>query len=207
MSEPIESAAAVMVRDYVILAFLVSLGSLQLATSISEIRGLWLIPHKQTTRVIGFALIALGLAYYIFGPLYLEGPWATGSVIDGTSENRAWGTASLNEISGARNLNDIHGGMAGTAYAVYFVFSAVLATIIAAAIAGIRHRYLGPHSANTTAHTSADGLDALKHTDPLTTFTTSLANLRRGLPLDLEHMMQGTHRWSIPAILERTFRN
>lgn len=207
MSDQIESAAAVMVRDYVVLAFLVSLGSLQLATSISEIRGLWLIPHKQTTRILGILLITLGLTYYILSPLYLEGPWAAGTVIDGTSENRAWGTASIEEISGARNVNDIHGGMAGTAYAVYFVFSAVLATIIAAAIAGIRHRYLGPRTTHKAAHSSTDGLDALKHTDPLTTFTTSLTNLRRGLPLDLERMTQTTHRWSIPAILERTFRN
>ncbi len=203
MTDPIESAAAVMVRDYIILAFLVSLGALQIATSISEIRGLWIIPHKLTTRILGIILISLGIAYYLLSPLYLEGPWAAGSVIDGTSENRAWGTASLDEISGARNLNDIHGGMAGTAYAVYFVLSAVLATIIAAAIAGIRHRYLGPR----IAHTSADGLDALKQSDPLTTLSTSLSNLRRGLQLDLERMMQSTHRWSIPSIIERTFRN
>ena len=68
--------------------------------------------------------------------------------------------------------------MAGTAYAVYFVLSAVLATIIAAAIAGIRQRYLGPR----IVHSSADGLDALKHSDPLTTLSVSLTNLRRGLP-------------------------
>ena len=203
MTDPIEAAAAVMVRDYIILAFLVSLGALQIATSISGIRGLWVLPHRNLTRAFGILSILLGLGYYILSPLYLEGPWAAGSVIDGTSENRAWGTASLDEISGARNLNDIHGGMAGTAYAVYFVISAVLATIIAAAIAGIRHRYLGPR----IAHTSADGLDALKQTDPLTTLSTSLSNLRRGLPLDLERMMQSTHRWSIPSIIERTFRN
>ena len=203
MTDPIQSAATIMVRDYVVLAFLVSLGGLQITTSISEIRGLWLLPNKNLTRALGILLIILGLGYYLFSPLWIEGPWAAGSVVDGTSENRAWGTASLDEISGARNLNDIHGGMAGTAYAVYFIFSAVLATIIAAAIAGIRQRYLGPR----IAHTNADGLDALKQTDPLSTLSVSLSNLRRGFPLDLQHMLQTTHRWSIPSIIERTFRN
>ena len=68
MTDPIESAAAVMVRDYVLLAFLVSLGALQIATSISETRGLWIIPHKLTTRILGILLIILGLAYYISQP-------------------------------------------------------------------------------------------------------------------------------------------
>ncbi len=203
MTDPIQSAAAIMVRDYVVLAFLVSLGALQITTSISEIRGLWLLPNKNLTRALGILLIILGLGYYLLSPLWLEGPWAAGSVVDGTSENRACGTASLDEISGARNLNDIHGGMAGTAYAVYFIFSAVLATIIAAAIAGIRQRYLGPK----TLSSSADGLDALKQTDPLSTLSVSLSNLHRGIALDIERMMQATHRWSIPAIFERTFRN
>ena len=116
MSDQIELAAAVMVRDYFILAFIVSLGALQIVTSISGIRGLWVLPRGDITRVLGIVLIAIGLGYYIFSPLWLEGPWSAGSVIDGTSEGRVWGTATLDEISGARNLNDIHGGMAGTAY-------------------------------------------------------------------------------------------
>ena len=203
MTDPIQSAAAIMVRDYVVLAFLVSLGALQITTSISEIRGLWLLPNRNLTRAFGILLIILGLGYYLFSPLWIEGPWAAGSVVDGTSENRAWGTASLDEISSARNLNDIHGGMAGTAYAGYFILSAVLATIIAAAIAGIRQRYLGPR----ISHTNADGLDALKQTDPLSTLSVSISNLRRGIALDIERMMQTSHRWSIPSIIERTFRH
>ena len=62
MSEQIESAANLMARDYLILAFLVSLGSLQIAVSISRIRGLWIIPNRILTRVLGIALIIFGIA-------------------------------------------------------------------------------------------------------------------------------------------------
>ena len=144
MSDQIESAAALMVRDYLILAFLVSLGALQIAVTISGIRGLWLLSNRNLTRYLGILLIFIGFAYYIFSPIWIEGPWAAGSVIDGTSENRQWGTATLSEISGARNLNDIHGGMAGTAYAIYFVLSAVLATLFAAIVGAITIRLSQP---------------------------------------------------------------
>ena len=142
MSDQIESAAALMVRDYLILALLVSLGALQISVSISGIRGLWLLPHRNLTRALGVLLIILGLGYYLLSPLWIEGPWAAGSVVDGTSENRIWGTAAIDEISAARNVNDIHGGMAGTAYAVFFVLSAVLATTFAAAIGAFNVRIM-----------------------------------------------------------------
>lgn len=203
MSDQFEPAANLMVRDYLILAFLVSLGALQIVTSISGIRGLWLFSRRDVTRVLGILLIASGLAYYIFSPLWIEGPWAAGSVINGTSEGRIWGTATLAEISGVRNLNDIHGGMAGTAYAGYFILSAVLATIFAAIVGGIRQRLSG----NVSSPSNADGLDGLKHTDPLSTLRISFSNLRRDLQPDLRRMMRSTRRWSIPSLIERTWRN
>ncbi len=204
-----------MVRDYLILAFLVSLGTLQIAVTISGIRGLWLLPNRNLTRYLGILIIVVGLAYYIFSPIWIEGPWAAGSVIDGTSENRQWGTASLSEISGARNLNDIHGGMAGTAYAVYFVASAVLATIFASIIGAINLR-LSPlrsegdawSEANTQAVTEpADGLDALKTADPITTLKSSLNNLRQTGKADIRNEMRSAHRWSIPYMIGRMWRN
>ena len=217
MSDQIESAAALMVRDYLILAFLVSLGSLQIAVTISGIRGLWLLPNRILTRYLGILIVVVGLAYYIFSPLWIEGPWAAGSVIDGTSENRQWGTAAFSEISGTRNLNDIHGGMAGTAYAVYFVVSAVLATLFAAIIGAINIR-LSPSPSRSEGDAwseaitqgmpeSTDGLDILKNNDPITTFKSSLSNLRQTGKADIRHEMHSTHRWSIPSMIGRMRRN
>ena len=220
MSEQIESAANLMARDYLILAFLVSLGSLQIAVSISRIRGLWIIPNRILTRVLGIALIIFGIALYILSPLWVEGPWAAGSVTDGTSIDRDWGTADLGELSAARNLNDIHGGMAGTAYAVYFIFSAVLATIFAAVLATIKNR-LFPNPRVSPIHGGnvrqdkggpkrsepTDGLDALKHSDAISTLSTSLRNLRRTGIDDARQHMRSAHRWSIPSMIERMWRN
>ncbi len=211
MSDQIESAAALMVRDYLVLAFLVSLGALQISVSISGIRGLWVLPHSNLTRAFGILLIILGLGYYLLSPLWIEGPWAAGSVVDGTSENRIWGTASIDEISGARNLNDIHGGMAGTAYAVFFVLSAILATLFAAIVGAINiriidspsfRRGLGGGDAKAT-----DGLGALKHSDALATLTGSLNQLRNTGREDALGEMRSAHRWSIPSLIGRMWRN
>ena len=226
MSDQLETAAAMMVRDYLILAFLVSLGALQIAVTISGIRGLWLIPNRTLTRSLGIVLIAIGFAYYIFSPIWIEGPWAAGSVVDGTSENRQLGTAALSEVSGARNLNDIHGGMAGTAYAVYFVLSAVLATIFAAIIGTINLRkFPSPSRSEGDAANSspfskgryrgvpqgepepADGLDALKINDPITTLKSSLSNLRKNASKDVRTELRSAHQWSIPSMIGRMRRN
>ena len=218
-----------MVRDYVILAFLVSLGALQIAVTISGIRGLWLLPNRNLTRYLGILIVAIGFAYYIFSPIWIEGPWAAGSVVDGTSENRQWGTAALSEISGARNLNDIHGGMAGTAYAIYFVLSAVLATLFAAIIGTINIRLsqpsIPPSSSKRAGGDDAvippsfrrglgggdteatDGLDALKHSDAFATLTESLNQLRDHGREDARDEMRSAHRWSIPSMIGRMRRN
>ncbi len=251
MSDQIASAANMMVRDYLILAFLVSLGTLQIAVTISGIRGLWLLPNRNLTRYLGILIIVVGIAYYILSPIWIEGPWAAGSVIDGTSENREWGTAVLSEISGARNLNDIHGGMAGTAYAIYFVASAVLATLFAAVIGAInirRSRSTSYRASETIANSPSfrrkpaacgterpsrgdggseatsrplcpsdispvnggnpgDGLDALANTDAFSTLITSLRNLRKNGLVDVRNEIRSAHRWSIPSIIGKGWRD
>ncbi len=265
MSDQVENAANLMARDYLILAFLVSLGSLQITVSISGIRGLWLLPSRLPTRILGIVLIILGIALYILSPLWVEGPWAAGSVTDGTSADRLWGTAALDEISAARNLNDIHGGMAGTAYAGFFVLSAVLATLFAATIGTVNNRLFpspsrsegdawseaitqgAPESSNACSSSESssrpfergsqnpgvspakrgecpkdkggsydsieskprgpDGLDALKNNDPLTTFKSSLRNLRLTGANDIRNHLQSAHRWSIPSVVERMWSN
>ena len=208
MSDPIESAASLMVRDYLILAFLVSLGALQIAVSISGIRGLWVLPHRNLTRAFGILLVSVGIATYILSPLWIEGPWAAGSVADGTSDGREWGTATINEISAARNINDIHGGMAGTAYAIVFMLSAVLATTFAAIVGALNVRIWNPPSFRRGPGAGpADGLDALKQTDVISTFASSSRNLLRNAKADANEHMSTTHRWSIPSLIVRMWRN
>ena len=208
MTDQIETAASLMVRDYLILAFLVSLGALQIAVSISGIRGLWLLPNQLLTRALGILLIAAGIAIYVLSPLWIEGPWAAGSVADGTSDGREWGTATINEISAARNINDIHGGMAGTAYAIVFLLAAVLATTFAAILGTLNVRIWNPPSFRRgLGGGPADGLDALKNTAAVSTFASSLRNLLRTAKADANEHMSTTHRWSIPSLIVRMWRN
>ena len=278
MTDQIETAASLMVRDYLILAFLVSLGALQIAVSISGIRGLWLLPNQLLTRALGILLIAAGIAIYVLSPLWIEGPWAAGSVADGTSDGREWGTATINEISAARNINDIHGGMAGTAYAIVFLLAAVLATTFAAILGTLNVRISNPptlrrgsegdqldppssrrapgedhndppasrkapggghnnppasRKAPGGGHNNppasrrapgeghknppsfrrglgggpADGLDALKNTPAVSTFASSLRNLLRTAKADTNEHMSTTHRWSVPSLIARMWRN
>ena len=292
MTDQIESAASLMVRDYLILAFLVSLGALQIAVSISGIRGLWLLPNQLLTRALGILLIGVGITTYILSPLWVEGPWAAGSVADGTSAGREWGTATINEISAARNINDIHGGMAGTAYAIVFLLAAVLATTFAAILGTLNIRISNPPTLsrgsegdqldppasrkapggghnNPPASRKApggghnnppssrrapggdhnnppssrrgpgeghnnppssrrapegghnnppsfrrgpgggptDGLDALKQTDVISTFASSLRNLLRTAKADANEHMLTTRSWSIPSLIVRMWRN
>ena len=87
-------------------------------------------------------------------------PWDAGSVVDGTSENRQWGTAALSEISGARNLNDIHGGMAGNRIRRLLVISAVLATLFTAIIGTINIRIAQPSNPPSSIR-KAGGDDAV----------------------------------------------
>ena len=127
---------------------------------------------------------------------------------------------------GARNLNDIHGGMAGTAYAVYFVFSAVLATFFAAIIGTINIRLSPSPSRNEgDAVTSSplskgryrgvsqrmpeptDGLDSLTNSDAFTTLSISLRELRDTGREDVRNEMRAAHRWSIPSMIGRVWRN
>ena len=210
MSEQIESTAALMVRDYLILTFLVSLGALQITVSISGIRGLWLTSNRAFNRVVGVMLIVSGLCFYIFSPIWIEGPWAAGSVVDGTSEGRVWGTAALNEISGARNLNDIHGGMAGTAYAVFFLLSAALATLFAAIIGAINMRLMRSRDQigeSRPGSARLDGLDALSHTDAVRAMFASLETLRAEGFREARNQMKSGRRWKIPRRIAGIWRD
>ena len=208
MSDQIETAASLMVRDYLLLAFLLSLGGLQIAVSISGIRGLWILPNQLLTRALGILLITVGVATYILSPLWIEGPWAAGSIVDGTSAGREWGTATLSEISAARNINDIHGGMAGTAYFAYFILAVVLATLAASIIGTIQQKLSTPISdPQPSDGENSDGLEALKQTDPLATLIGSLRILRRTGMEDARKELRSAHRWSIPSLTQRMWKN
>lgn len=118
---------------YFLFAFLASLGTLQIAVSNAGTRGLWLTPHAGMTRLLGIAFILTGMAIFFLQPLWIEGPWAAGSV-EADSLTRDWGKASWDELAGARNVNDIHGGLDGVKQAMWFPLAAILAFVVSAIV-------------------------------------------------------------------------
>ncbi len=192
-----------MVRDYVVLSVLVNLGFLQIAASISGLQGLWLVPNQSAVRILGLALIVAGVSWYLLSPLWVEGPWAAGTVIDGTSEHRGYGTARMTELSGARNLNDIHGGMAGTAYAGYFFASAVMAYIATAFVGLVIMRFVGDATRRSNA---ADGLEALRSTDAFAGLVVSLRSLRAEGVEEFRTAFDRAPNWSLPSLVARLWR-
>ena len=126
-----ETVRDVFASHYFLFAFLASLGTLQIAVANAGTRGLWLTPRRLVNRWLGVALILSGIAVFFLMPLWIEGPWADGSV-QADSVNREWGQARWGELAGARNVNDIHGGLDGTRQAIWFPLTAILAFIVSA---------------------------------------------------------------------------
>lgn len=129
----------VFASHYFLLAFLASLGTIQVAVTISGARGLWLTPHRTVTRWLGIALIITGFLIFFAQPLWIEGPWAAGSV-EADSASREWGQADWSDLGAARNVNDIHGGLDGTRQAIWFPLSALLAFAISALVGALNLR-------------------------------------------------------------------
>ncbi len=203
MSYDIDAVAAMMGRDYLLFAFLVNLGVLQIATTISGARGLWLLPWRRPALYLGVSLVAVGVMVFVLSPMWNEGPWAAGSVVDGTSEGREWGKATLSDITNARNLNDIHGGLDGNDYARLFPLSALLAFIVCATVGGISIVIKRPKSSRKK---DADGLDALGHDHYLAALAVSFSVMKRTMRKDIDSFMSEAPRWSVPKWIERRWR-
>ena len=118
-------------RQYFVMAFLVVLGALQIAASIPGIRGMMILPGRIPTRFLGGGLIVLGIVLFYLMPLWVDGPWAAGSV-ESDSTNREWGRAAWSDLGAARNVNDVDGGLSGTDHARWFPMAMALALITSA---------------------------------------------------------------------------
>jgi hypothetical protein len=189
---------------YFIFAFLASLGTLQIAVSNSGIRGLWLTPHRGMTRWLGVALIITGIVIFFLQPMWVEGPWAAGSV-EADSITREIGTASWSELAGARNVNDIHGGLDGNKQAKWFPLAAILAFAVSALIGTVNVKTLrnlelsSPSDSPTAAATPAtdDGLAGLTNRPYLANLLISFRNFKADIPKVWRTGLDSADRWSL----------
>ena len=121
---------------------------------------------------------------------------------------REWGTAALSEISAARNINDIHGGMAGYRLLRLLHPCRCPSNPRRTIIGTIQQKLSTPISdPQPSDGENSDGLEALKQTDPLATLIGSLRILRRTGMEDARKELRSAHRWSIPSLTQRMWKN
>jgi hypothetical protein len=192
----------VFASHYFFFAFLASLGTLQIATANSGIRGLWLTPNRLVNRWLGVALILSGIAVFFSQPLWIEGPWAAGS-IQADSVTREWGQANWSELAGARNVNDIHGGLDGTRQAIWFPLAAILAFAVAAIIGTLNMRFSkidsssGKIDRSDSATQNEVGLEGLTHRSYFANLPDSLRNFRNEIGELWRRELNKADRWSL----------
>ena len=172
----VDQAAAheIITRHYVLLAFALSLGAVQVAVSVSGLRGLWLLPSAKATRWLGICLSAASVALFFLAPVWVEGPWASGSV-GADSSTRGWGTASWGELAGAYNINDVDGGLSGTAQAIWFPAGFAGALLLTLAVGSVFARLRRPAGRSAGPE---DGLEGLRTRGYPAVLGRSLAALR-----------------------------
>ncbi len=148
MPPSIEAITEQIGRQYLLMAFLVALGAVQIAASIAGLRGMMLLPGRRTARALGIALLFAGIAVFYLMPLWVDGPWASGSV-EADSSTREWGRAGWSDLGTARNVNDVDGGLSGTDHARWFPIAAALALAVSLAGGTLAVRLFPPSPSGT----------------------------------------------------------
>ena len=167
------------------MAFLVVLGALQIAVSIPGIRGMMFLPGRVPTRILGGVLIVAGVVVFYLMPLWVDGPWAAGSVVSDSTQ-REWGRAAWSDLGAARNVNDVDGGMSGTDHARWFPIAMALA-MIASLAGGTLMLRLFPPSKAPDAGRPQIGLEGLSSRPFLSSLKISFADLRATIKTDAEN--------------------
>lgn len=198
---------ALFALHYFYFALLATLGALQVAVSVGGYRSLWLAPHRLTTRIAGVALIIAGAALFFLMPLWVDGPWAAGSV-EADSSTRLWGKADWGDLGAARNVNDVDGGLSGTGQATWFPLSALIAVCVSIA-AGTANRKLFPAlmtsilpGVETTPDSGdEDGIALLRSRSYLEALSTSWRRFKAEIPGDAAALLAHADRWSISVLV------
>ena len=183
-------------------------GTLQIATSIGDHRGFWILPGRKITRLLGVMLLVVGITFFFLQPLWTEGPWATGEV-GYDSSTRGWGKANWNDLGAARNINDVDGGLSGTDQATWFPLAAFLAVVISLIFGSINRRLffsrikLDPKNFSVN---EAQGLELLVFKDYPAALKCSWKILLINFRSDSKKFFDESPKWSISVIFWRYFR-
>ncbi len=197
---------ALFARHYFYFAMLATLGVLQIAVSIGGYRAMWLIPGRMSTRITGVVLVLAGITLFFLLPLWVDGPWAAGSV-EADSATRLWGKADWGDLGAARNVNDVDGGLSGTGQATWFPLAALIAGIVSVA-AGTLNRRLFPErmGANSPVSDDIDGIERTSGESYLSALRVSWRRYRREFKADALAKIDRADRWSISVLVWKWVR-
>ena len=190
---------ALFASHYFLLAFLSSLGTLQIAVANAGTRGLWMTPHAGMTRLLGIALVITAIVVFFLQPLWVGGPWAVGSV-EADSLSRDWGTASWYEIAGARNVNDIHGGLDGVKQAFWFSLAAISAFLVSAIAGTVTMNVIAfteEQARKTSSLDESDGLEGLVHRSYFSNLPISFRNFKSEIVEVWRSGIRNSDKWSL----------
>ena len=192
-------------RHYFYFAALATLGSLQIAVAIGGYRGLWLTPSRTATRLVGILLVLAGIALFFLMPLWVDGPWASGSVT-ADSANREWGKAGWEDLGAARNMNDINGGLSGTGQATWFPLGALIAFVVSVG-AGTLNRKLFRRRMNARSEhdDDPDGISLTALHSYFDALRISWRRFRAELRSEASEELARSDRWSLSVALWRRF--
>ena len=168
----------------------------------SEIRGLWLTPYRRVTRWMGFMCIVTSIIVFFGQPLFVDGPWAAGSV-QADSSTREWGTASWDDLAGARNINDIYGGLDGVDQGIWFSLAAISAFVVSVVFGAISVK-AGANSKEFSVDAkscNSDGLTGLVHRSYFSNLPISIRQFHENLRNFWRDGVRSADRWSLIKII------
>ena len=85
------------INHYVIYVYLSCLGTLQVVSAISHLRGMMIFSNRRINIMLGIIFIAGGFIFFFASPIFLNAEW-----IDSGLEK-----ATLQNFASVRNVNDI----------------------------------------------------------------------------------------------------
>jgi hypothetical protein len=193
-------------RHYLYFAALATLGTLQIAVATGGYRGLWLTPSRAMTRLVGILLVLVGIALFFLMPLWVDGPWASGSVT-ADSASREWGKAGWGDLGAARNVNDINGGLSGTGQATWFPLGALIAFVVSVS-AGTLNRKLFQRRMNASGEhdDDPDGISLTAQHSYIDALKISWRRFRAELRSDASEEFSRSDRWSLSVVIWRRIR-
>jgi hypothetical protein len=125
--------------QYLVMAFLACLGMVQMAAARAGRRHLWLLRRRRATIILGAVLLVGGVAFFYLIPLWTAGPWGPPDPVNGAA---TWGTATLESLTAARNINDTAGGLSGHWQALWVSVAWMAAVFFSRSAGRRRHAHV-----------------------------------------------------------------